>query len=81
VPRLAEVLGCSTADALDVALVARLVPAAHRRRAPLLVRLLELGPVPHVVAADALGLSRWTVATYRRDLGIPDRSRLTAASA
>ena len=77
-PRLAEVLGCSAAEALDVALLRRLVPPAYRRRARLLARLVELGPVPHVVAADKLGLSRWTVATYRRQLGVAERGRLAS---
>jgi hypothetical protein len=75
VPRLAESLDVSFADALEVALLHKLVPAIYRRRTAVLVELLELGPVPHIVAAEALGVSRWTIATYRRDLGIAERGR------
>jgi hypothetical protein len=75
VPRIAEALDVSLADALDVALLHKLVPAIYRRRTAVLVELLELGPVPHVVAAEQLGVSRWTIATYRRDLGINERAR------
>ena len=81
VPALAEALGCPLADALDVALLHRLVPAIYWRRTAVLVQLLELGPVPHVVAAEHLGVSRWTVATYRRDLGITERGRTLVAAA
>jgi hypothetical protein len=80
VPAIADALRCSSAEALEVALLHKLVPAVYRRRTALLVQLLELGPVAHVVAGEQLNLSRWTVATYRRDLGIVDRGRPAAAS-
>jgi hypothetical protein len=69
-PGVALHLGCSLVDALDVVLTSGLLPAGYRRRGDVLRRLVELGDVAHVSAADTLGLSRWTVATYRRDLGL-----------
>jgi hypothetical protein len=73
VPAIADALGCPLPDALQVALAHKLVPGKYRRRAEALVELLEFGPVSHVEAAEHLGVSRWTVATYRRDLGIHTR--------
>jgi hypothetical protein len=67
---VARSLGCPLEEAVEISIVFGLVPGAYRRRVPLLVRLLELDSCSHVDAAHALGLSRWTVATYRRDLGI-----------
>jgi len=66
-------LGCSIEDALDVVVMLGLLPAAYRRRLPVLRQLVLLDGASHIAAAEALGLSRWTVATYRRDLGL-DRS-------
>jgi hypothetical protein len=42
-------------------------------------RLLELHRLSHIAAAETLGLSRWTVATYRKDLGIDPHKRAVAA--
>lgn len=67
---VARELGCPLEEAVEVSIVAGLVPGAYRRRVPMLVRLLEMDSSSHVDAAHALGLSRWTVATYRRDLGV-----------
>ncbi|MPY92650.1 MAG: hypothetical protein GEV08_06145 [Acidimicrobiia bacterium] len=70
VPAVAEALLCPLGEALDLVLLQGLVPSSYRRRYRVLLRLLALGPVPHTVAADLLGLSRWTVATYRQVLGV-----------
>lgn len=69
VPAMAEALGRPLGEALDLALLLGLVPPTYRRRYRVLLRLLELGPAPQATAAEELGLSRWTVATYRRALG------------
>ena len=66
-------LACGIEDALDVVVMLGLLPAAYRRRLPVLRELVRLDRASHIAAAEALGLSRWTVATYRRDLGL-DRS-------
>jgi hypothetical protein len=70
-------LGCSPEDAVEVLFGTRLVPFASRRRRDLLRRLVALGDCSHVAAAEALDISRWTVATYRAQLGI-DRGRSAA---
>jgi hypothetical protein len=70
VPGIARALACSSTDAVEVALVCGLLPAVYVRRVDVLAQLVDLRDVPHVVAAERTGLSRWTVATYRRHLGM-----------
>jgi hypothetical protein len=77
---VAERLGCTPAEALDVLLHSQLVPAVSPRRHALLVQLLALGNCSHVAAAEALHISRWTVATYRRQLGIERASSTRTTS-
>ena len=67
---VAAQLRCTADEAIDVVAMLGLLPPAYRRRIEVLRRLVALDRVSHVAAAEALGLSRWTVATYRRDLGI-----------
>ncbi|MGD9701848.1 MAG: hypothetical protein AB7Q42_18620 [Acidimicrobiia bacterium] len=67
---VASHLLCSADEALEVVVMLGLLPAAYRRRVEILRRLVALDRASHVAAAEALGLSRWTVATYRRDLGL-----------
>ena len=67
---VAAQLRCSADEAIDVVAMLGLLPPAYRRRVDVLRRLVALDRVSHVAAAVELGLSRWTVATYRRDLGI-----------
>jgi hypothetical protein len=81
VPGVASTLSCPLGEALDLVLLQGLVPPAYRRRYRVLLALLELGPVPHVVAGERLGLSRWTVATYRQALGARLRPATGAAVA
>lgn len=71
---VADHLNCSAAKALEVLLSARLLPRVSARRDAVLRQLVAMSDVSHVAAAEALGISRWTVATYRHDLGL-DRTR------
>jgi hypothetical protein len=80
---VAEQLGCTPVEALHVLLSARLVPGVSARRQTLLEQLVALRDRSHVDAADALHISRWTVATYRSLLGIErasDASRTCSRS-
>ncbi len=67
---VAEQLHCSPDEALDTVLAARLVPVTSPRRRQLLHRLVAMQGQSHIAAAEALNISRWTVATYRNQLGI-----------
>ena len=66
---VAEHLGCSPEDALDVLVNAQLLPFVSTRRRLLLRQLIGLSAMSHIAAGEALNISRWTVATYRRQLG------------
>lgn len=68
-------LRCSRDDTLEVLLALGLVPAAYRRRLDLARELVALDGLSHVAAAGLLGVSRWTVATYRRELGLDRANR------
>lgn len=70
-PALAHHLECSLHQALDLCLVHNLVRPILDRRAATLHHLLALTHLSHVAAATQLGISRFTVATYRRELGLP----------
>jgi hypothetical protein len=67
---VAQHLDCTPEEALDVLLSSQLVPFASPRRRLLLRRLVALGDRSHIAAGEALNVSRWTIATYRRQLGI-----------
>ena len=67
---VAQHLNCSPEDALDVLVNAQLLPFVSARRRLLFRQLIGLNDMSHVAAAKALNVSRWTVATYRRQLGI-----------
>jgi hypothetical protein len=73
---LAERLDCNLVDAFEVALANGLVPASYRRRTLLVRELVECAHLPHVAAADRLGLSRWTVASYRKELRLHRAPRI-----
>jgi hypothetical protein len=66
---VARHLGCSPEDALDVLINAQLLPFVSARRRQLLRQLIGLNDMSHIAAATALNISRWTIATYRRQLG------------
>lgn len=67
---VADWLGCNPGEALEVLLNARLLPFVSAQRRALLHDLVALRDLSHVDAAVALNISRWTVATYRSQLGI-----------
>ena len=67
---VADRLQCDPGDALEVVLNARLLPFVSAPRRALLHQLVALRDQSHVDAAVALNISRWTVATYRGQLGI-----------
>jgi hypothetical protein len=66
---VAKHLGCSPEDALDVLVNAQLLPFVSVRRRLLLRQLVGLNDLSHIAAGEALNVSRWTIATYRRQLG------------
>jgi hypothetical protein len=53
-----------------VVLNSQLVPFVSPARRLVLRRLVGLREQSHVAAGAALDISRWTIATYRRQLGI-----------
>jgi hypothetical protein len=57
-------------EALDVLIRARIVPFASERRRKVLEHIVASNHRSHVALADELRISRWTVAAYRRQLGI-----------
>jgi hypothetical protein len=63
-------LDCSPEDAVDVLLSTQLVPFVSQQRRLVLRRLAGLGDRSHIAAGEMLNVSRWTIATYRRQLGI-----------
>lgn len=67
---VADHLGCTPEDAMDVLVSSRLFPFISERRLALLHQLVSLRDSSHVAVAEALHISRWTVATYRHQLGI-----------
>jgi hypothetical protein len=67
---VAAYLHSSPSDALDAMINSRLLPFFSERRRALLRRLVTMGDSSHVAVAEALDISRWTVATYRHQLGI-----------
>lgn len=71
---VARHLDCTPAEAFDVLFSLGLVPLASQRRRSLLQRLIAMDSLSHVAASEALAISRWTVASYRRQLGI-DKQR------
>lgn len=67
---VAEYLDATPSDALDAMFNSRLLPFISERRRVLLRQLVGLKDSSHVAVARALHISRWTVATYRHQLGI-----------
>lgn len=70
---VAQHLDCTPEDAVDVLLTSQLLPFVSPGRRLVLRRLAGLRDHSHIAAGEALNISRWTIATYRRLLGI-DRS-------
>ncbi|MGZ4673628.1 MAG: hypothetical protein ACXVKP_06410 [Ilumatobacteraceae bacterium] len=67
---VADHLDCTPEEAMDVLISSRLFPFISARRHTLLHQLVGLRGSSHVAVAEALHISRWTVATYRHQLGI-----------
>ncbi len=67
---VADHLDSTPEEALDVLISSRLFPFISERRRTLLHQLVSLRDSSHVAVAEALHISRWTVATYRHQLGI-----------
>ena len=67
---VADHLGCTPEEAMDVLISSRLFPFISERRRAILHQLVCLRDTSHVAVAEALHISRWTVATYRQQLGI-----------
>lgn len=67
---VADQLDCDPEDALELLLNAQLLPFISSSRRALLHQLVALRDLSHVDAAETLSISRWTVATYRSQLGI-----------
>jgi hypothetical protein len=67
---VAKYLGTTPTEALDALFSSRLLPFVSERRRMLLHRLVGLSGSSHVAVAEALHISRWTVAAYRHQLGI-----------
>jgi len=74
-------LDCTPEDAIDVLLSSQLLPFVSPRRRLVLRRLVGLGDSSHIAAGEALNVSRWTIATYRRQLGIDRSPTSTSAHA
>ena len=72
-----EALGVSTPEALDLAFTNGLLPRSMRGSAPMMARLVdECEGLNHLEAATHLDMSRFTVAAWRKRLGMsPGRSR------
>jgi hypothetical protein len=67
---VSDQLGITPRQALHALFSSMLLPPVSSRRRLLLGQLVDLRDVSHVDAAQALNISRWTVATYRQLLGI-----------
>jgi hypothetical protein len=67
---LAEDRGISLEDAVTVALQEGLLPKRWRSAEPKLRELVALAGLTHVEAAEVVGVSRWTIATWRDGLGL-----------
>lgn len=68
IPALAAELETSEAEAIRFAVKEGILPKRWRTHVEGLVQLTYLRGVTHVEAARAIGVSRWTVADWRRQL-------------
>ena len=79
---LAEAADCSAEEAISLAIRAGLVPRRWRSSEEKLRQLVHFEGIRHVEVADRLGVSRWTIATWRDGLGLQrKRRRSPSASA
>lgn len=73
IPGLARQMRTSTEGAIRYAIEDGLLSRRWRPHLGNLVRLAAMEDTTHVEAAKALGVSRWTVADWRRHLGLGTR--------
>jgi len=67
---IADSRGISLEDAVSLALTDGLLPKRWRAAEPRLRQLAALEGLTHVEAAEVIGVSRWTIATWRDGLGL-----------
>ena len=67
---LADERNLSLEDAVSAALAEGLLPKRWRAAEPRLRQLAALDGLTHVEAAEVIGVSRWTIATWRDGLGL-----------
>ena len=66
----AEHLGVSVSAAISQAFTARKLSETLRHAEPLLIQLVSLRALGHVAAAEELGVTRWTIQSWRNELGL-----------
>jgi hypothetical protein len=82
IPGLAAEMGVTRAEAIRYAIEEEILSRRWRPHLDSLIKLSEMSGCTHVEAAQALGVSRWTVADWRRRLGLESASaRRSSASA
>ncbi len=79
IPGLAAEMGVSRAEAIRYAIDEEILSRRWRPHVDSLIRLSEMSDCTHVEAAQALGVSRWTVADWRRRLGLDSGSSRRSA--
>ncbi len=67
---LAIEMGCGYAEAIEYAVAEGMLPSRWKEHVDALVHLADMPGWSHVEAAEALGVSRWTVANWRRQMGL-----------
>lgn len=75
---LAEVASCSVEEAISLAIREGLVPRRWRSSEEKLLQLVKFEGIRHVEVAARLGVSRWTVATWRDELGLQRKRKRSA---
>ncbi|MGH9205546.1 MAG: hypothetical protein ACRD1G_03150 [Acidimicrobiales bacterium] len=70
VPALAHELDSDNAEAIRYAVEEGILPRRWRSHLEDLIRLAEMPGASHVDAAEAIGVSRWTIANWRRQMGL-----------
>lgn len=78
---LAEELSTTPQEAIAVAIHEGMLPRRWRSSQEKLCALLDLEGLKHVEAAEQLGVSRWTIATWRDQLGLQAKRRRRQSSA
>jgi hypothetical protein len=72
-PAVAAEIGCDLAVAAGIVWDAQLLPPGTKVSRDDLVAIAEAGATSHLALSRTLGISRWTIANWRRRLGlVPD---------